>query len=98
MRSSGPSAIGDSHLCQIGLDLMPAILAPYDQPDAGSGRTPERHRRAGVGFRRGSLPSEVEMAPDAVNDRPEVDCEAECARLELNGFIERVHPNRADAF
>jgi len=35
------------HLGGIGLDLMAAILAPNDQPDAGGGSIAERHRRAG---------------------------------------------------
>jgi len=39
-----------SHLGGIGLNLMPAILAPDDQPDAGGGSVAERHRRAGLGF------------------------------------------------
>jgi hypothetical protein len=39
-----------SHLGRIGLDLMPAILAPHGQPDAAGGSIAERHRRAGFGF------------------------------------------------
>jgi hypothetical protein len=35
-----------------GLDLMAATLAPLDQPDLGSDRFAERHRRARVGFHR----------------------------------------------
>jgi hypothetical protein len=31
MRCSGPSAIGDSHLGRVGLDLMLTVLAPDDQ-------------------------------------------------------------------
>jgi hypothetical protein len=42
--------IPSSHLGGIGLDLMPAILAPHDQPDLGGGSIAERHRRAGRGF------------------------------------------------
>jgi hypothetical protein len=38
-------AIPSSHLGGAGLDLMAAILAPNDQPDAGSGSVTERHRR-----------------------------------------------------
>jgi hypothetical protein len=37
----------------IGLDLMLAFLAPDDQPDAGGGSVPERHRWAGFGFHAG---------------------------------------------
>jgi hypothetical protein len=43
-------AVASSHLGGVGLDLMPAILAPNDQRDLGSGSIAERHRRAGVGF------------------------------------------------
>jgi hypothetical protein len=35
------------HLGRVGLDLVAAILAPNDQPDAGSGGATQRHRRAG---------------------------------------------------
>jgi hypothetical protein len=44
------SAVPLGHLGGIGLNLMPAILAPDDQPDAGGGSVAERHRRAGLGF------------------------------------------------
>jgi hypothetical protein len=40
--------------------------------------------------------SEPEIAPDALNDRLEIDCEAKCSRLQLNGFIER--PNQSFSF
>jgi len=39
-------AVPLGHLGRIGLYLMPAILAPNDQPDAGRGSVAERHRRA----------------------------------------------------
>jgi hypothetical protein len=50
MRCSGPSALGDSHLGRVGLDLMSASTAPYDQAGAGCGRAPERRGWAGAGF------------------------------------------------
>jgi hypothetical protein len=40
-------AVPLGHLGGIGLDLVAAILAPNDQPDAGSGGATQRHRRAG---------------------------------------------------
>jgi hypothetical protein len=43
-------AVPLGHLGRVGLDLMPAILAPNDQPDACGGSVAERHRRAGLGF------------------------------------------------
>jgi hypothetical protein len=43
-------AVPSSHLGRVGLDLMPAILAPNDQPDLGGGSIAERHRRTGIGF------------------------------------------------
>jgi hypothetical protein len=41
-------AVPLGHLGRVGLDLMPTILAPNDQPDAGGGSIAERHRRAGL--------------------------------------------------
>jgi hypothetical protein len=38
------------HFGGVGLDLVAAILAPNDQPDAGRGGATQRHRRAGLGF------------------------------------------------
>ena len=46
MRFSGPSAIGDSHLRRVGLDLMAAHACTDDDPNAGPGRAAERHRRS----------------------------------------------------
>jgi hypothetical protein len=43
-------AVPLGHLGRVGLNLMPAILAPDDQPDAGGGSVAERHRRAVLGF------------------------------------------------
>jgi hypothetical protein len=37
-------AVPSGHLGGVGFDLMPAILAPHDQPDAGGGSIAERHR------------------------------------------------------
>jgi hypothetical protein len=34
----------------IGLDLIAAFPTPHDQPNVGSRRTAERHRRAEFGF------------------------------------------------
>jgi hypothetical protein len=42
-------AVSLGHFGGIGLDLVPAILAPNDQPDACGGSVAER-RRAGLGF------------------------------------------------
>jgi hypothetical protein len=40
-------AVPGSHRGGIGLHLIAAHLAPNDQPDAGGGSIPERHRRTG---------------------------------------------------
>ena len=40
------------HFGGIGLNLMEARLAPYDEPHLSRRRTPERHRWAGFGFHR----------------------------------------------
>jgi hypothetical protein len=45
-------AVPGSHLGGIGLELMLAFLAPHDQPHAGRGGSPERHRRRGRVSRR----------------------------------------------
>jgi hypothetical protein len=37
-------ALPTSHLSGIGLDLMPAVLAPDDQPGGGGGSVAECHR------------------------------------------------------
>jgi hypothetical protein len=50
IENRGRGAVTSGHLGRIGLDLMPALLAPNDQPGAGSGSVAERHRWAGVGF------------------------------------------------
>jgi hypothetical protein len=42
------------HFGRAGFNLMPAILAPNDQPDLGSGGATQCHRRAGLGFQGGS--------------------------------------------
>jgi hypothetical protein len=41
----GPGVVPGSYLGGVGLDLMLAILAPHDQPDAGGSSVAERHRR-----------------------------------------------------
>jgi hypothetical protein len=46
------SAAASSHLRRGGLNLMLADFAPNDQADLGRGGSPERHRRAGLGFHR----------------------------------------------
>jgi hypothetical protein len=47
------SHLGEHRRCDllsgIGLNLMPASLAPNDQPDACGGSVAERHRRAAIG-------------------------------------------------
>jgi hypothetical protein len=43
-------AVSLGHFGRVGLNLVAAILAPNDQPDAGGGCIAERHRRAGLGF------------------------------------------------
>jgi hypothetical protein len=43
-------AVPLGHLARVGLDLMLAILAPDDQPDADGGSATQRHRWAGLGF------------------------------------------------
>jgi hypothetical protein len=48
-------AVPLGHLGRIGLNLMAAILAPNDQPDAGAGGTTQRHRRAGLGLQVSAL-------------------------------------------
>jgi hypothetical protein len=48
MRPTG--TVPGSHLGGIRLDLMLTVLAPNDEPDAGSGSATQRHRRAGLGF------------------------------------------------
>ena len=45
-------AVSSNHLGGVGVDLVPACLAPYDQPHARGGGVPERHRRARVGVHR----------------------------------------------
>ena len=42
--------LSSGHFAGIGLNLVAAILAPNDQPDACGGSVAERHRRAGLGF------------------------------------------------
>jgi hypothetical protein len=44
------AAVPTSHLAGVGLNLVPAILAPDDQPDAGGGSVAERHWWAGLGL------------------------------------------------
>jgi hypothetical protein len=44
-------AVRSGHLGGIGLNLMPTILAPNDEPELGSGGATQRHRWAGLGFR-----------------------------------------------
>jgi hypothetical protein len=44
----GPTNELGSHRGGIGLDLMVAFPAPYDQPEMSSGSVAERHRRAGI--------------------------------------------------
>jgi hypothetical protein len=41
-------AVSLGHLAAVGLNLMPAILAPNDQADLRSGGATQRHRRAGL--------------------------------------------------
>jgi hypothetical protein len=53
--ATGVSAPYRWAISAVGLDLMPAILAPNDQPDAGGGSIAEGHRRAGLGFHASSL-------------------------------------------
>jgi hypothetical protein len=51
-RQSGTGRFGAvplGHLGRVGLNLMPAILARNDQPDAGGGSVAECHRWAGLG-------------------------------------------------
>jgi hypothetical protein len=43
-------AVPSSHLGGVGLDLMLAHLAPYDQPHMGGGSIAERHWWAGLRF------------------------------------------------
>jgi hypothetical protein len=49
IRYSSLRAISLRHLCRVRLDLMPAILAPHDEPQVGGGAA-ERRGRAGVRF------------------------------------------------
>jgi hypothetical protein len=50
IRHGGFGAAPLGHFGRVGLNLMRAILAPDNQPDAGGGSIAERHRRAGLGF------------------------------------------------
>src|SRR6516164_4496071 len=44
------SAIASSHLGGVGLDLMPAFLAPDDQANLGRGGNAQRHGWAAIGL------------------------------------------------
>jgi hypothetical protein len=44
IRHSRFGAVPLGHLGRVGLNLVAAILAPNDQPDAGGGSISERHR------------------------------------------------------
>jgi hypothetical protein len=66
-------AVPLGHLGGVGLDLMPAIFAPNDQPDAGGGSIAERHRRAYFGFhgdRSASIAPITALRPSAVGSAP----------------------------
>jgi hypothetical protein len=43
-------AVSSRHFGGIGLSLIAAFEAPYDEPNTGSRRAPQRHRWAGFGF------------------------------------------------
>ena len=52
-RQSGTGVLGAvsfGHFGGIGFDSMAAFPTPDDEPNMGSRRTAERHRRAGLGF------------------------------------------------
>ena len=65
--------------------LATTTEAPQKKADLSCGSA-QRRRRGAVGLHGSS--SVVEMTPEAINDRLEVNFEAERAQLHLTGFIE----------
>jgi hypothetical protein len=61
-------AVPGGHLDGVGLDLVPAFLAPYNQPHAGRCRGAERHRRTAIGFHLELVSVDLKSAP-AASDR-----------------------------
>jgi hypothetical protein len=54
----GFGAVSSSHFGGVGLHLVAAFPAPYDQPHTGRAGSAQRHRRAGLGFHPRPFPGE----------------------------------------
>jgi hypothetical protein len=52
-------AVSLGHLGRVGLNLVTAILAPNDQPDAGGGSIAKGRRWAGLGFHPEAAPNKL---------------------------------------
>jgi hypothetical protein len=76
IQNRGFGVVAAGVLGRVGLDLMPVVFAPDDEPDMGAGRRAQRHRRPAVALHPRALApglKNLTQSPACVNRRKQKD-------------------------